>query len=97
MYKFVKCGTIFEGIITWQEQFSFLQGVSLSAFSQTLLSIRKNSIFQNMLQWNFCISPAGPSLTKLSTGSLFIIRTKITLKHRTFSVLQFSSSSFVMS
>ena len=89
MHKFLKFGTIVEGITTWQEQFSFLQSVSVCVFSQTLLSIRQNSVFQNMLQWNFCVSPARWSLTKLSTGSLFVIRTKITLIHRTSSVFNF--------
>ena len=50
MHKFVTFGTIVEGIITWQEQFSFLQGVSLCPFSQILASIRQNSVSQNMLQ-----------------------------------------------
>jgi hypothetical protein len=93
MHEFVKFDTIVAGIITWQEQFSFLQGVSLCAFPQTLPSIRQNSVFQNMLQWSFCTSPAVSGLTKLNTVGIFIICTKTTLMRRTISVLQFSSSS----
>jgi hypothetical protein len=42
MHKFVKFSTIVKGIITCKEQFSFLQGVSLSVFfSNTAINSSK--------------------------------------------------------